>query len=326
MTYINKLSISSCKIHQLLPPDNASDYHTPYPSILKLDMRRNSIENVPPGSFWGFIWLKMLLLSYNKISSLSNESFCLLTSLLERKVTSLSNESFCLLTSLIELDVSSNKLVALPPETFACLPNLTTLDVSNNLLQNISPQSFDGMSLIRLISLSGNRITDLNIGKRLWTLGTLRVLDISNNDIPFISKGRFKGLTNLQVLDVSNNQLTSYSENAFTDLVLLRKLHLSREKVVLLKDTFKQLRTVLYLDLSYTDIQRLEMAVDIFHGLYLLRLCTSPDNMLRSGTDTSLPGSSLTGSFTGIKSQPLRHEQGETQYIKGMEQFLTLIT
>ncbi|XP_030840870.1 insulin-like growth factor-binding protein complex acid labile subunit [Strongylocentrotus purpuratus] len=251
MTYINKLSISACKIHRLLPPDNATDYHTPYPSILKLNMRRNFIENVPPGSFWGFIWLKKLLLSYNK-------------------VTSLSNESFCLLTSLIELDVSSNKLVALPPETFACLPNLTTLDVSNNLLQNISPQSFDGMSLIRLISLSGNRITDLNIGKRLWTLGTLRVLDISNNDIPFISKGRFKGLTNLQVLDVSNNQLTSYSENAFTDLVLLRKLHLSREKVVLLKDTFKQLRTVLYLDLSYTDIQVSRSSIEQFYNMTCL--------------------------------------------------------
>eukprot|EP00057_Strongylocentrotus_purpuratus_P001053 XP_001191385.3 PREDICTED: carboxypeptidase N subunit 2-like [Strongylocentrotus purpuratus] len=238
-------------------------------------MRRNSIENVPPGSFWGFIWLKMLLLSYNKISSLSNESFCLLTSLLE-------------------LDVSSNKLVSLPPETFACLPNLTTLDVSNNLLPNISPQSFDGMPLIRSISLSGNRITDLNIGGRLWTLGTLKALDISNNYIPLIPRGKFKGLINLQVLDVSNNQLTSYSEYAFTDLVLLREQHLSNEKVVLLKDTFKQLRTLLYLDLSYTDIQVSQSSIEQFYNMTCLK-----DLNLESATlrDTDL--------YNGINNRSL---------------------
>ena len=252
MTYIKKLSLWGCGIHQLLPPDNASDYHTPYPSILTLDMRRNFVEDVPPGSFWGFIWLKMLLLSDNNLSSFSNESFCQLT-------------------SLIELDISSNKLVSLPPETFACLPNLTTLNVSYNLLQNLSPQSFDGMPLIRSIFLSGNTITHLNRYKRLWTLGTLRVLDISYNNIPFIPQRTFTGLSNLQVLNISYNHISSYSENAFTDLVLLRELHLSNEMVVLLENTFKQLRTLLYLDLSYTDIQVSKSSIEQFYNMTCLK-------------------------------------------------------
>ncbi|XP_030840929.1 toll-like receptor 3 [Strongylocentrotus purpuratus] len=252
MTYINKLSISTCKIDQLLPPDNASDYHTPYPSILTLDVSKNSITNVPPGSFWGFIWLKMLILSDNKISSLSNESFYQMT-------------------SLIELNISSNKLVSLPPESFACVPNLTTLDVSKNLLQNLSPQSFDGMLLIRSIFLYVNRITDLNSGRRFWTIGTLRVLDISYNDIAFISHGTFTGLTSLQVLDVSNNQVNSFSKYAFTDLILLRKLHLSKERAVFLKDTFKQLRTLHYLDLSYTQIKVSQTSIEQFYNMTCLR-------------------------------------------------------
>ena len=66
-------------------------------------------------------------------------------------------------------------------------------------------------------------------------------------------------------------KLSTYSENAFTDLVLLRELHLSKEKVFLLKDTFKQLRTLLYLDLSYTHIQVSSSSIEQFYNMTCLK-------------------------------------------------------
>ncbi|XP_011660979.2 insulin-like growth factor-binding protein complex acid labile subunit [Strongylocentrotus purpuratus] len=236
MASIRELSICGCGILHLLPLGNASYHNDSYPSIYSLNMGYNLIENVPADSYWGFARLQKLFLTHNKIRTLGNQSLCQLR-------------------SLTELDISINKIASLIPHTFACLPSLTKLNVSANLIQTLSPQSFDGMRSIKSIFLSNNIISDLNSHKRLWTHGTLDILDISYNSIKFISEGIFHGLSNLKELNLSFNQVHHFSVTAFEDLQNVQRLYLSNQKNIYLKDTFQQLHTVLLLCISNSLIE-----------------------------------------------------------------------
>ena len=115
---------------------------------------------------------------------------------------------------------------------------LTKLNVSENLIQTISPKSFTGMPSITSIFLSHNKITNLNSYKRLWTLTTLLMLDLSFNDIKSIFPRRMNGLSNLTEFRLSFNPVFHYSPSAFEDLRSLQRLYLSNQKTIFLQDTF----------------------------------------------------------------------------------------
>ncbi|XP_011675979.2 insulin-like growth factor-binding protein complex acid labile subunit [Strongylocentrotus purpuratus] len=256
MASIKELSVFGCRIHRLIPLGNASYDFDNYPFISILDMRCNSIENVPADSYWGFTKLQALFLTHNKIKTFGNQSFCKLQ-------------------SLTELDISYNKIAFLTPHTFACLSSLTKLNVSGNSIQTISPQSFNGMPSITSIFLSRNKITNLNNNKRLWTLTTLRMLDLSFNDIKSIFPRRMNGLSNLTELRLSFNPVSYYDPIAFKDLRSLQRLYLSNQKILVLQNTFQQLHTVLFLCISNTRIKISGYSIDQFVNmthLYELRM------------------------------------------------------
>eukprot|EP00057_Strongylocentrotus_purpuratus_P033566 XP_791913.3 PREDICTED: toll-like receptor 3 [Strongylocentrotus purpuratus] len=236
MTYIEHLSLYGCQIHELLPPDFASNLSITYPTIRTLTLSSNMIEIVQEGALWGFTTLEVLSLSFNKLKLLTNQSFCHLE-------------------SLTELDISYNKLTSFTNGTFACLLSLKQLNASGNLLQTLSPGYFYGMSSILTISLSSNRIDALNNDQQLWTIKTLRMLDISNNALKGVSKERFDGLTNLKALNISGNNIDNYSNKTFTGLLNLKELYLKNEKATFLQNSFCQLHTLLILDLSNAPIQ-----------------------------------------------------------------------
>eukprot|EP00057_Strongylocentrotus_purpuratus_P020990 XP_011675464.1 PREDICTED: slit homolog 3 protein-like [Strongylocentrotus purpuratus] len=252
MTYIEHLSLFGCQIHDLLPPDFASNLSVIYPTIRTLTLSYNMIETVQEGALWGFTKLEVLSLSLNKLNILTNQSFCRLE-------------------SLTELDISHNKLTSFTKGTFACLLSLKRLNASGNLLQTLSPGSFYGMSSILTISLSSNIIEALNNDQQLWTIKTLCMLDISNNALKGVSKGRFNGLTNLEALNISGNNINYYSYTAFTGLLNLKELYLKNERAAFLQNSFCQLHTLLFLDLSNAPIQVSPTSTEQFFNMSSLR-------------------------------------------------------
>ncbi|XP_063953948.1 protein artichoke-like [Lytechinus pictus] len=236
MTSIDYLSLHGCQIHELLPPETASNMSVTYPTIRSLKLSGNKIETVPVGAFWGFTTLEVLALRLNKIKLLTNRSLCHLE-------------------SLTELDISYNKITTFSNATFACLQSLKVLNASGNLLQALLPGYFNGLRSILTITVSSNRIEDLNNGKHLWTVKTLRMLDISHNALISIGQERFNGLVNLEILNITDNNINYYSYKAFTNILNLKELYLKNEATTYLKDAFSQLQTLLILDISNAPIR-----------------------------------------------------------------------
>jgi len=184
------------------------------PVLSTLIMHNCGIHKIYKDAFRGLDQLEKLDLSNNLVGS-----------------SSLPVDLFSPLIQLSELDLSNNNLqqIVLEKDLFADLTTLTTLDLSGNKCSMIPEEIFQFLTALSSLNLSRNRlggsvISDSNGGKLLFGLGALERLELMENNIRGFPEAFFDSLLSLRVVNLSSNQLDGWNGSAFnasTNLLLI---------------------------------------------------------------------------------------------------------
>lgn len=283
---LHTLDLSNCSLETLTPriwegfpnlthfilsensfPNINPDDLTYLPNLQILNLQSNNIEKIHSNSLLALKKLRQLILADNY--DLQNFA-CLSPSL---KHLDLSN---CALSSLPQVTLPNlrsaifqgNRLRALPDDSFRSFLNLTYLDLSRNVIKSIGSEAFRRLDWIQTINLRFNPFNSLaadtfNTNFRLqylylsqtyltevpaFDMESIRVLDLSECEINFLSRGSLRRMPQLKSLDLSKNfittlpdyleseslgdlsmafcRITTISKNTFKNMPSLRKVNL----------------------------------------------------------------------------------------------------
>lgn len=280
------LNLSWNRIDTLKVPD----YQRAPVYIKILDLSHNKISKIPEKLVEMQTSLKSLDLGYNEISALESQSFYSMVgleslSVVHNKILEIKNEAFLSLKKLYVLDLSHNHIEDIGAGLFKDLESLRILNLSFNNIRTISISGFDNTKLERLI-LSNNKISSfsssaiLNIGK------TLRLLDLSHNQVDTLDSNFFQYSSKIQELNLCHNNFTSDGLAAFQNGSSLLKLELCGNYFVSVPNyAFKNLTNLKYLNLAGTGLQT-------FPNLTLpsLENLNVSGNSIKNMTETFLSG------------------------------------
>lgn len=296
-----------------------SDKHI-LPKLINISFRFNRILSVSPHAFSYAPNLESLHLNINNIAYLDKRALKGLNKLWELRLdnnllTDLYNLSFDNLTNLQTLNLRNNRISVLFPKIFHSLGKLRILDLGGNNIRRLTNGSLEGLRSLSNLYLDGNRIEHINSNDFIHVQNTLRVLDLKNNKITYISTKKlnippfsflskvydlklqaqqpyglkiippkfFQGLKSLRDLFLSENKILSISPDAFDDLSQLRYLTLadiSNGMGNLPPGIFKNLRQLTSLNLENAGIRTLTL--EVFGNLSQLHFLQLGKNELQT--------------------------------------------
>lgn len=174
---VQELDVSYCNIKYI----TANTFKN-MPGLMYLNLASNSLSNMDPDTFKKLLDLEELDLSDNNIKSLPDDIF------------SENNE-------LATLHISRN-----PVDTVYGLQisDLLTLNAGQTNIRFVGPSMFNGMTYIANLNLSGNSIEKIH-NQAFHKLVELNYLDLSYNDLDFISNILIKENMELDIFKISNN-------------------------------------------------------------------------------------------------------------------------
>lgn len=153
---------------------------------------------------------------------------------------SLESYSFVNQKNLLELDLRNNRITNINPYAFIGLDSLKTLNLEgNNFLAKISDLAFLGLHKIPSIVVTNSRLQNIN-KDTLKGLVWVSHLNLSKNDIRFVSDFAFQNLTELTVLDLRKNKIEQFSSKIFFGLSKLTKLYTDFVCILLFKASVSQ--------------------------------------------------------------------------------------
>ncbi|RZC43108.1 LRR 8 domain containing protein [Asbolus verrucosus] len=205
------------------------------PALRELRLKNNSLSDILEGPLWNLPALKGLDLSGNFFRRLEPRLLANLPSL--RRIDLSNNElsfidsaSFLLTPALEHINLSHNALSSLHPATFRPLLSLYDLDVSYNYLVEFVPNLPRG---IEYVHMSHNKISAIPTPPSPdLDLPSLRMLDISYNEIHRISPNSLRSLSQLRRLYFGKNALQKLDEDALAGLSRLEVINLEGNKIV----------------------------------------------------------------------------------------------
>lgn len=227
---LKSIYIHYIKLDQVPIPFENQNFQT----LENLNLAKNEITLIPIKIIQNLTNLKTLVLSHNNLSNLPNLNL-LLNNLHSLHLRNNSFSSYPVsintLKRLIVLDISYNKLTFLPND-INHLNLLVTLNVSNNQIKFIEDFTAD-FEFLNTIDFSNNKLKMLP--KSISLLSNLKSLNLANNNmktlpklspsithlnlsgnnLDYISFNDFSHMKNLQYLNLSNNDLNSISESFF---------------------------------------------------------------------------------------------------------------
>ncbi|XP_051964066.1 toll-like receptor 9 [Xyrauchen texanus] len=192
-------------------------------------------------------------------------------------------------------DLSQNNIPWLNASTFKGMEEAVCIDLSYNYIsQTLNGHQFLYLSKLAYLNMAHNRI-DLYSDKAFKELsGTLKALDLSNNEFHFVMKGmghRFtflSHLSSLEILSLSNNHIGLRISNILTS-TSLKYLVFSGNRLDIMWDSrrdqyihfFQGLTNLTHLDISANQLKSFspEVVINLPPNLQVLRL---DSNMLSS--------------------------------------------
>ncbi|KAL1124150.1 hypothetical protein AAG570_001920 [Ranatra chinensis] len=230
-------------------------------SLHTIDLSHNQINSVPKEFFEAVSQsIKRIYLGYNHINKLDESAFGVLESLQvltlqHNSVVSLRKRAFVGLKTLQILDMSHNHIEQLHMEQFKCLSHLRVIDLSFNHIRSIPRDAFQNTKLERL-DLSHNELVVMPSGS-LGEVGfTLRVLDVSHNQIEQLDSSTFEETPLLTGLNLCHNKLTLVPDNVFTSVGGLLRLELCGNRLrANFKELFHYLQSLRELNLAETAMR-----------------------------------------------------------------------
>lgn len=186
---------------------SAADFTDQCNTLLYLDLNSNQFTEIPVAAINSLTRLSELNLKLNGITAIRESSF---SSLVQLKV----------------LDISRNSLTSVHSNAFSglegCLQNLTMQYC------HLTSESIQSVRLLRtliLLDISDNQIT--SIDSLLGNMKSLQELKIARNRITYVARTVYRSLSSsLRLLDLSFNQITEVTPDAFLDLNQLQELYL----------------------------------------------------------------------------------------------------
>lgn len=157
-----------------------------------------------------------------------------------------------LLTGLVVLNLSNNRLNELPLSIRA-LKKLNNLDIRRNKFVSL-PAVIKELNLGSL-NASANKINDVSL---LWDCPSLRVCDLSFNNLSHLGKG-FSKDNSLRSLNLSGNFFKEIPE--IENLSELQRLNLSGNMLCELSGSISVLKELIDLNLSDNEITKLDEGV-----------------------------------------------------------------
>ncbi|CAB3239782.1 unnamed protein product [Arctia plantaginis] len=188
------------------PAANSHDYFLNTSSVQELDISYCDMKYITSNTFGNMPGLMYLNLAGNNLSDMDPDTF--------KK-----------LLDLEELDLSDNNIKSLPEDIFSENNELATLHISRNPVDTVyglqisdlltlnagqtnikfvGPSMFNGMTYIANLNLSGNNIEKIH-NQAFHRLVELNYLDLSYNDLDFISNILIKENIELDIFKISNN-------------------------------------------------------------------------------------------------------------------------
>lgn len=180
-------------------------------SLLHMWFRHNNMKNISSGIFTQMSQLQFLDFSYNQIKIVASDAF---------------RDTFKLRT----IDFSHNELSQIPQNVFNSHRYLKNVDFSWNQMARI-PDSIFKDCPIEILKLSGNLFKQLPDGMLYYITHSLRVLDLSHNQLTGLSDAMLGPLENLVSLDLSNNMISKIGYRSFHALFRLSHLDISHNPV-----------------------------------------------------------------------------------------------
>ena len=175
----------------------------------------------------------------------------------------LSHESVSNLKHLEKLDLGFNYMAQLPQDLFCPLTSLKTLNLTHNRLS--------GFGSFGLIDAATGQLC----------LQELQRLDLSFNDISFLSETGVASLKSLQILELQNNRISELAELSFSALKKLNKIDLSANKLETIPSrTFRQSEELKELHLQNNSLSVLPAG--LFSGLSKLLILDVSHNLISS--------------------------------------------
>lgn len=217
-----------------------------------LDLSNNKIRIINDKVFENCCTISRLLIQENKSLILLKDTFQCMKDLFDLNITlnnvnSLAMLSECNFPSLTILSLNSNK--SLPVNLFHKMKRLRNLSIvcprklDGNLFKNlnlrflrlskmssIAEGLLDPLNNLEEIHLNENKFNLLPI-KLFFNLQSLKLLNLSDNQIKSLDEEMFRYLNNLEELDLSNNKMSILKDGLFDNLYNLKILNLSGNTV-----------------------------------------------------------------------------------------------
>ncbi|CAC5393754.1 TLR13 [Mytilus coruscus] len=263
-----------------------------------LYLQHNLIGQIPNEIFNHLIKLVLIDLSFNTITTISEDSFAGLQNLRFLYLKSslqyhndtrirLPKNVFKHLVNLTFLDLSYN-IMYIDKYTFSGLVNLQQLKLNSNWLRRIPNDTFQYTPKLIILDLSCDFLNNVTKGM-FHGLRNLHHLYLNANFIDTIANNAFQSLINLTVLNLEINSIHSINNQTFSGLPKLRHLNLRLNSINNISDhTFENLTDLLVLDLSNNKLQTVNGKT--FIGLKNLEILRLNSNSLRYNTNRLPPG------------------------------------
>ncbi|XP_004448734.1 leucine-rich repeat-containing protein 70 [Dasypus novemcinctus] len=198
-------------------------------SVQYLNLQRNRLTILGSGTFVGMLALRILDLSNNKILRISDAGFQHLGNLdclyLEgNNLTKVPSNAFGVLKSLKRLSLSHNHIEAIQPFAFKGLVKLEYLLMKNARIKNVTRDGFSGINSLKHFILSHNDLENLN-SDTFSLLKNLLYLQLDRNRIINIDNDTFENMGgSLKILNLSFNNLTDLHPRVLKPLSSLTHL------------------------------------------------------------------------------------------------------
>merc|ERR1719225_1597807 len=168
------------------------------------------------------------------------------------------------------------------------------MDLSHNLLQTecdtcLSRKSFQGLGSLIVLNLSNNLISGLQPGM-FEDLANLQILDTSWNRIQQIPQDSFHGLNNLYSLKLSGNKISSIELRSLNGLYTLNSLDLENNSISAIhQEAFVNCSNIKDLNLFHNRIYQIPDAIMAIHSLNTIDLGGNMIEELEENSLASLP-------------------------------------
>jgi len=183
--------------------------------LLRLNLARNSLNEVPSEALLQLKNLNQLELSFNKIRHIEENTFAGMDKL-----------EF--------LSLKNNQIEELGPRIFGGIPRVSSLSLDYNKIRTIHDEAFYGLSeQLQSLSLQSNRISRFPT-LSLRPLHQLKTLHLNDNNVSALEAGDFEFGQHLQNLWLDNNRISDIATPTFEDLKSLEWLILNYNKLQIL--------------------------------------------------------------------------------------------